>query len=137
MNLGFTGTRRGMTPEQYSVVEELVGVWDGHDTAHSGDCVGSDVQFHEIASAAGFWTVGHPPARVRWRAFGKYDELWTPKGYLARDRDIVNSSDGMIATPGEMTQRRQGSGTWYTVRYAWATYTSLTIIYPDGSTQIT
>jgi len=47
-------------------------------------------------------------------------------------RDFVNECDVLIAAPGEFVERKRGSGTWGTVRYARKLGRPLVIIWPDG-----
>ncbi len=56
---------------------------------------------------------------------------WLPaKEYLERDRDIVDATEALFATPDG--PERAKSGTWYTVRYAVKTGKPVYICYPDG-----
>jgi len=55
-----------------------------------------------------------------------------PKEPLARNRDIVNMSDILIAAPGEKAEVLR-SGTWATIRYARKMSRKLLVIYPKGS----
>jgi hypothetical protein len=91
---------------------------------HHGDCVGSDQEASERidyvvnkALSLGCKIVGHPPDKDDLRAFVRCDELRERKPYLDRNRDIVNESDILIATPATLWEM-QRSGTWATVRYA-------------------
>jgi hypothetical protein len=129
--LGYTGTRHGMTPEQLHVVRERLWRPEVNHT-HSGDCVGGDEEFYKLALRRGVWTEGHPPDNPRFRAFCEYDYERDPVPYLERNKDIVNASTEVIATPKEFTEQRRGSGTWAAIRYA-RVKRSLTIIFPDGA----
>lgn len=120
MRVGFTGTQRGMTPGQRdrfrATLLELVDAPGPHEF-HHGDCIGADAQGAEIARELGFKLVAHPPTNDYKRAFVKSDASWTPKPYLARNHEIVDAVELMIATPGEHTEQLR-SGTWATIRYA-------------------
>ncbi len=134
-NIGFTGTRKGMTTEQrlelFSQME--MHVCDGAIARH-GDCVGADYEFHHLALTLGFLVTLHPPDYDGLRAFCKGAEHEEdPRPYLVRNRDIVKGSDLMFATPGTSSEVRR-SGTWDTIRYAKESRCSLIIIYPNGST---
>ncbi|MGN6107396.1 MAG: hypothetical protein ACTHU0_19965, partial [Kofleriaceae bacterium] len=50
IHVGFTGTQRGMTPQQRERVWELVR--DRQFYAHHGDCVGADAEFDDIVRRA-------------------------------------------------------------------------------------
>lgn len=138
MKVGFTGTRQGMTVDQYDTfvktVERLyadagLGVREWHD----GDCIGADDEAHSYAeNIPGVYVHIHPSNLSRQRAYNssdfEYDEM-TP---LKRNEVIVNSVDVMIATPSGETEIPRGSGTWATIRYARKTKTRLIIIWPNG-----
>lgn len=127
--LGFTGTREGMTPAQIIAVDGLT-MYDFH-TVHHGDCVGADAMMHAIARANGQWIVGHPPSDPKLRAYCTFDEMWPEKAYYTRNRDIVNSSGVLLATPKEMEEQPKG-GTWYTVGYARTKKKPIIIVWPNG-----
>lgn len=130
--LGFTGTRKGMTKKQKTVLTSEVIVANPHEF-HDGDCVGSDEEAHDIVTKAiGCRMVGHPPDNDKARAHCMYDMNYLPKPYLDRNREIVDDVDHIIATPNTMKEKERG-GTWYTIRYARKQGRKLTIIYPDGT----
>ena len=152
MKLGFTGTREGMTPLQREVVRSLLngdarpGIAAAMVTElHHGDCIGSDSTAHDLALLVGLpRIVVHPPSASFYRAFRTSpllppertrSEARPPKPYLDRDRDIVNETDRLIATPKGMTEERR-SGTWATVRYARLLARPIIIVYPDGHVSI-
>lgn len=139
LNLGFTGTRDGMTSYQLDRLQvflELFGVW--FIECHHGDCLGSDEQFHELInifrSRRGAVTYSihvHPPRNSSLRAFCEADILYPPKDYIPRNHDIVDQTHLLIATPND-DHERQRSGTWATIRYARQTWRDTYIIYPMG-----
>lgn len=131
--VGITGSRKGLTDEQRLTLESrLHALYNlGARTLHHGDCVGVDAQAAEIAQSLGYRLVSHPPLNDSLRAYVESDSSWTPKDYLDRDRDIVDSCDYLIGCPDG--PRRQRSGTWYTLNYAEEVGTSCLIIRPDGS----
>lgn len=132
--IGFTGTQRGMTILQQRVVKELL---PREFVAIHGDCVGADADFHDIVR------FDHPTARfiiypsdlLNKRA---HCTLWPgdicrpSRPALVRNKDIVGSSDWMIACPGEK-QMKIRSGTWSTMRYAQKEDMRVVIVFPDGS----
>lgn len=130
MDVGFTGTQRGMTEAQWRSLWSLfVGRAPGN--FHQGDCIGSDAQAVWAARTAGFRIIGHPPDNDAKRAFAPADEWREPLPYLERNHKIVLASQEMIATPGEFTEQLR-SGTWATIRYARKLRRPLHVIYPDG-----
>lgn len=129
--VGFTGTRWGMTPHQSSSFLELVKTLNIVEF-HHGDCVGADADAHHIIqSNTEAKIVIHPPNNESGRAFCEAECILPKKEYLVRNHDIVNSSDILIATPGECTEQLR-SGTWATIRYARKAGKKVYIIVPDG-----
>jgi hypothetical protein len=124
IRIGFTGTRKGMTKPQLIAVHRylqgvlLVNDWeDPVIEAHHGDCTGADAQFHVIATVLGCRTIAHPPVATALRAWCPADEIREPKGYLARDWDIVHEAGEMLAAP-KTADPEPHSGTWTTIGYA-------------------
>lgn len=132
--VGFTGTRDGMTPAQKatvaSLLERVAPRW-----CHHGDCVGADADFHHLAKAAGSAVMIHPPSDPKLRAGLVGDDIAEEKPYLDRNRDIVNASSILIATPKEPTPQGKG-GTWFTIGYARLQGKRVTIVWPDGTALI-
>jgi hypothetical protein len=128
--VGFTGTRRGMTPDQRSAVRLALREFaaDGSEF-HHGDCVGADEEAAAIARELGYKIVGHPPSNDSKRAFVIADEEWKRKDYITRNHDIVNAVDVMIAAPRE-TKEVLRSGTWATIRYAQKRKVPMLIVKP-------
>lgn len=137
--LGFTGTRFGMTPAQKAAVAKRLAAYDPATVvAHHGDCIGADADFHALCRDAGVAKIvahpGHPdgrPTDTSQRAFTDADEVREPKPFLVRNGDIVDESSEMIATPAEFTETQRG-GTWSTIRRARRGGRPLTIVFPDG-----
>lgn len=135
-SVGFTGTRKGMTPGQLDkFIEILDGLYEDFTSSfHHGMCVGADAQAHNIAVQLKYWVVGHPPVNVSLMATTLVPhETRRPLPYLQRDDEIVRESDILIATPRSTQEVMRGSGTWYTVRRARASGTPCALIFPDGS----
>ena len=84
---------------------------------HHGGCKGADTEASRIAATLGIHVVCHPP--IDKKAIGDYyaDKVLPEKEYLDRNRDIVDCTDCLIATPKENFEVVR-SGSWYTVRYA-------------------
>lgn len=117
MIIGFTGTRHGMTMDQYDAVHNLIHQQIlYHDVElHHGDCVGADAEFHEIGMHYNLRIVIHPPLSPNLRAFCQGDLVLPEKEYTDRNTDIVLASDWMIAAP-DSNQEKPFGGTWQTVR---------------------
>ena len=125
MKLGFTGTRKGMSKNQIDTLKSILNNIFIEEF-HHGKCIGADTQAHEIA-----WDtiirvkkiVIHPPldksleSKTIKQQPGETEEL-PPKNYLERNRDIVDSTDILIAAPNSIINN-QNSGTWYTISYAY------------------
>ena len=126
---GFTGTQEGMTSQQKSRVAEC---FARVKELHHGDCVGADATADDIAHGMQIRVVIHPPVNHSKRAWCKYDEIFEEKDYLVRNRDIVDSSDFLIATPKEEVGEELRSGTWSTVRYARKKGKLVFVVRPSG-----
>jgi hypothetical protein len=133
MELGFSGSRDGMTYAQVITVFRLLGELKP-EKVHHGDCVGADHDFHSIATYLDIPIKGHPPTDSKLRAFCPFKEAAEEKGYLDRNKDIVNESDLLLATPKEASEQWRG-GTWSTIRYAKKNKKSVIIVWPNGLTE--
>lgn len=132
VEIGFTGTRRGMTNQQKETVTRIIQDLPHVRKAHEGDCIGSDHDFCHICNSLDIKLVGHPPDVPTYRAFHFKDVMMLPpKPYLERNDDIIKFSKIMIATPGEYIEKKR-SGTWYTIRHARKARREIFIVFPDG-----
>lgn len=129
--VGFTGTQTGMTSEQIQQVDYLLEDSLTTTTAHHGDCIGADDQFHRLAKMSGLKTHGHPPLNPSKRAFCEFDSIEEEKDYIPRNHDIVDAVDWMIACPANYEEELR-SGTWATIRYARKMKRPGHIVWPDG-----
>lgn len=129
-NVGFSGSRYGMTHRQNVAVRKLLaeGSWT---TLHHGDCVGSDAVAHEIARDLGLNVCIHPPRSLSRRAGLVGDKNFVPTDYLRRNRNIVGESEALIATPSTIDGAATG-GTWYTIQYALQHDRKLFVVSPAG-----
>ena len=134
-HVGFSGSRNGMTEQQRLFVYQYVSVLNDAKPMiiHHGDCVGADAEMHDIAKSLGCKVVIHPPTVPDLRANCTGDECLPPKTYFARNRDIVDACDILIATPGHTVRLR--GGTWYTVAYAKKRGIQLCVVLPDGTVE--
>jgi hypothetical protein len=135
--IGFTGTRHGMTPEQRSAVAAIVqGVAQGAGFgAHHGDCVGADAEFHDLCHMAPLSViVVHPgPLDDLPNQAGRSgDSRREPVSHMRRNKNIVMASTVMIAAPFEMIQQAHG-GTWRTIEMARSAKRPLAIVWRDGA----
>lgn len=112
MNVGFTGTRKGMSEAQSAQLRYLLALFKHADHAigrrpvlHHGGCAGADMEASELALGAGYEEREHMPYAQE----AKY--------LLARDREIVKACDVLVAAPHTDAEQVR-SGTWYTVRQA-------------------
>ena len=119
MNIGFTGSRNGMSNEQKLQVKNyLLSLQHLNLTVHHGDCKGSDRDFHNICTdLQSIKIIIHPPNCSTMRAFCNSDTILQERPFLLRNRDIVDSSEVLIACPINNNEIMR-SGTWSTIRYA-------------------
>lgn len=114
MNVGFTGTREGMSRRQASQLQYVLALFNHADLAigraaprlHYGthESVGllADEEAANMAAGLCYETVGHYARRG---------------GELVRNREIVRCVSVLIAAP--LTDKEElRSGTWATIRYA-------------------
>jgi hypothetical protein len=129
MQISFTGSRDGMTPEQREVFISLLKDLSISRLIH-GDCVGADAEAHDLVRGC------HPGAFIEiWpgtirklRAFKPGDLIHEPQFPTERNIDIILSGDILLAFP------REGSrGTWHTAISAWQRGRPRIIINEDGS----
>jgi hypothetical protein len=140
MKIGFTGNRKGFTFAQNKTMGKLFTSLSAQkiEEAHHGDCVGSDLDFHFFVRnnlKKNVKIVVHPPCNSTLRAFCPGDKILDQKDYLVRNKDIVEQSDLIIATPAESKEKLR-SGTWSTIRTARKYKKPLIIVFPDGKMQI-
>lgn len=132
--LGFSGTRKGMTPGQLTAV--IVHVKElKPDLAVIGGCDGADDDFEDVCQQLGIpYEIRPSEAQIRqgkhWSGAMKVHPA--PRGSpLIRNHHIVAQATHMIATPAERTEQWRGSGTWATIRYTKAAKKPLRIFYPE------
>lgn len=140
MKIGFTGTRDGMTRPQMHAFYKFVCELPEFTEFHHGACVGADAEaadtVAEMEEGDGprRWTVtAHPgdmPRFVSHEAIKSSDVVLPEKQPLARNRDIVDACEMLVACPAGAESRR--SGTWATIRYARKRAKRVVIIWPDG-----
>lgn len=142
MDVGFTGTQRGMTALQSGALvawlDQLAArsVLDGGDGAirlHHGDCVGADAEAVWAAHASGVapTLVAHPPSNPAKRAWTSAHETRPVAEYLVRNQQLVDESHVLLAAPSGFSEETR-SGTWATVRYARRVDVPRLLLWPDG-----
>jgi hypothetical protein len=72
----------------------------------------------------------HPPIYESKQAYVGGHVVLPRKDYMSRNRDIVDASEVMIATP-KTKEEELRSGTWATVRYAKRKRVLVRVIYPE------
>ena len=136
--VGFTGTQAGMTRQQRIELDGyLRGLRVVHTLSefHHGDCIGADSNFHSYLVARLLkWQAYdlifiHPPEDESKRAWCYSKNIFAPRPYLERNRDIVDAVDILIATPRQQYEVVR-SGTWATIRYARKMGRKVRIIWP-------
>ena len=133
LEIGFTGTREGLTAQQKESLAGIVlSLSFGHDqiNLHHGDCVGADRDAVLLFHAAGAWIIGHPPKNPKLRARIESDEEHPTADYIDRNHAIVDCSGLLIGCPKSDVEELR-SGTWATIRYARRRCPTI-IIWPDG-----
>lgn len=131
MKVGVTGTREGATDDQLVAVYEFLKTVELPAEFHHGDCSGVDVEIALMARELGFWIVCHPPVKDETRGFFGGDVVHEQKGYLERDRAIVDNTDVLIVVPLQTEWQPKG-GTWYTHDYAVKQQKPVKVFYPKG-----
>lgn len=137
MRIGITGTREGMNSRQRKQVQEALHALAYEASRdgivphfHHGDCRGVDVEAAAIARELGFVIVSHPPVFTETRGYYGGDIEHGPKGYLERDRDIVDACDLLLVVPLQDKWQPTG-GTWYTHDYAVRVGRPVSMFYPN------
>lgn len=149
MNIGFTGTRNGMTKDQLErfgiLIHESLGDYakDGL-TLYHGMCKGADEQAHYNFMLCLNWgAIGFPSnipdtqmnrysIDLSWMGPNSWDgfiKIHTPQDPLERNKLIVEHCDVLIAAPKSRQEERR-SGTWATIRYARKLKKPIYIIWP-------
>lgn len=143
MILAFTGTRKGMTPRQHSIVKQILEQFAPQQVCH-GACIGADEEFHNLALHFGIPIIEVWPANIdKMRA--KLTEpgvmhrsivvMKEPQLPLDRNWDIVREADLVVACPDTAVENLR-SGTWATVRYADQLEKTIKVVKPyDDDTQ--
>jgi len=131
VKIGVTGTREGANDAQLRRIGAyMMSLGEGHEL-HHGDCRGVDVEVAAIARYLGWRIVCHPPKSNEQQGFYGGDEVRESKGYLQRDRQIVDETELLLVVPLHNSPQKKG-GTWYTHDYAVKKGRRVEIFYPDS-----
>jgi len=137
IHIGFTGNQHGMSEIQYNVFRGIIILLNSqYDIVfHHGVCIGSDEDAHNIVMDYTNAKIQlHPPIKTN-KMFkvenNKRIKTKDPKEYLERNRDIVNASRFIFATP-KTNKEKTRSGTWSTIRYNRKKNKHTYIILPKG-----
>jgi len=129
MIVGFTGTRAGMTAQQKRLVRDMLQALEPEHVVH-GDCIGADADFHTICQELNI-DIHIRPSLLHTRAYCSGAKVVHEAGPpLARNRDIVDEANVMLATPKTQNEVLR-SGTWAAIRYARGKK-PLRVYYPNG-----
>jgi hypothetical protein len=133
IDIGFTGTRQGMSPSQLERVRKLLELHfhgSKHSWFHHGDCIGADTQAREVAKAIGYQIHCHPPLDPSNRAWTEFDLRDPEYSYHGRNQRIVKACNSIIGAP--LTYSNIGGGTWWTIDCARRMRKSRYIVFRDG-----
>jgi len=142
IQIGFTGTRKGMTPAQLATVDLLLSSYAAKEKVHHfhhGDCFGADDEADTIARQMGYIMHLYPSnGSLRANCHLKQtvplvsSYIDFPGHTLDRNRAIVDACEVLIAAPREAVEAPRG-GTWFTVRYARSKGLHVLLCLPDGT----
>jgi hypothetical protein len=133
MILGFTGTRRGMTPLQRATVDRLFRELQPTALHHGGERH-ADTEAHRLALDARVNVCVHPGPDFDFAhdCLGA-GTVMPVKPNLERNTDIAAAGvDGLVAAVAEHIEVLR-SGTWSTVRRARKLGRRIWIVFPDGT----
>ena len=134
-NIGITGTREGMNSIQKLVflheLKQLTATEYFLEFRH-GQCKGVDVETAQLVKdTSKLKIVSHPPINKKDIGICQNDILLKEKGYLERNRDIVDNSEIMFVIPNTEEHQTYG-GTWYTFDYIIKKRKKFILILPSG-----
>ncbi len=148
MKIGFTGTRHRITPAQQKALMDIMVPKYGRERweFHHGACKGADSFAACEAWGLNYDVIAHPGQSAhggdnKWLcpiALEHSSEVLAAKSHFARNRDIVDAVDLLIACPqyAEPITKETKGGTAYTVNYARKRGKRVWIVLPDGTVRI-
>jgi hypothetical protein len=132
MIIGFTGTRKGMTPRQQAALNAEIMAYPDAVWIHGG-ALGADSELDRALTLLGRPTEIYPAERRPWTGNSRPGlTVHSSLPPLKRNRIIARLCDRLVACPAEDTPQTRG-GTWYTVRRAYDRRKSILLILPDGT----
>lgn len=137
-HIGFTGTRDGLTTAQAHKLDYFLQNFGGTYVARHGGCIGADKEFHDLAlgDEKCYHIIVHPSKdpslQANYYVRPNRDHVRPPLDYLIRNKNIVYTSNLMVACPKEDKPVIR-SGTWATIRLCRDEGTRLYTIYPNGA----
>lgn len=146
MNIGFTGTKDGLTQAQHDALFRVffeIFAAEQDLVCRHGDCIGADASFDALCATFNLPVVIHPgynsfgdsPTRAYCGKDRQNVRVLHTKPYLDRDDDIAAECGLLIACPKEKTEQLR-SGTWATVRRAIKRKKPVVVVYPDGEVEL-
>lgn len=146
MILGFTGTRKGLTPAQRAALPSVLACLP--ERVLHGGAEGADEEFHKylysiVNNQYSALSLEIYPTASRahlWSDDWSIDKCWAEvivhpqMNPLDRNRLIVARCDALLACPAEPKEVIR-SGTWMTIRAARKLGKPITLLFPDGSIQ--
>ena len=136
--LGFTGTRKGLTPPQMeAVVKWFNSTGDVFTGFLHGCAIGADAWMAKfIRNQDRYIPLYAYPCNISDQtshdAIKISDSVYEAEPPLKRNRTIVDYCNTLLACPADM-QEEQRSGTWATIRYARKSGKPIVIVWPDGT----
>jgi len=138
ITLGFTGSQKGMTAQQLSRFRLLVDSFADMfmiKEFHHGCCIGADEQAHNmVVELYPKITMHLHPGNIESKkAICEHSKkvLYLPIDNLARNKEIVNAVNVLIAAPAQNYEITR-SGTWATIRDALRDKKQVLIIDTNG-----
>lgn len=132
MNIGFVGTRTGLSAVQLQCVKRLLRRPGVEQVVHGG-CVGGDAQFHEEARRLGYAVTVHPPEQIRYRAPCAGVTKEEQEGsYIERTQRIAKDSSLLIVATEEGWERRRNGGTKMIIDFARKRKIPLVVLHANG-----
>lgn len=138
MNIGFTGTRRGLTIKQIEAVMSILeaNYIAGAKEFHHGNCIGADEQAAQMAKEIGYATIAHPSnLSAKYQSAFRSSVILRPEPPLVRNQIILSISQYIICCPKNfiMPESLRGQGTWWTIQESDRLMHPMVTIYPDGT----
>jgi hypothetical protein len=148
MILGFTGTRRGLSKTQLSLLPRVIATLpdivlhggEAHTDSEFDAWLFREMDLRYACRVEVYPARFHEADRRSWALWVQRQggDPETPRLIhpgekpLRRNAIIAERCDALLACPGEMIEQLR-SGTWATIRYARVKRKPITILYPNGA----